>query len=121
VLTQEHKDRIAAANTGKRHTNETREKLRQINLGKTILPEVRIKIGNASRRKPRPQWVRDKISAGSLGKVLTPEHRLHISEAHKGRKQSPEAIAKRAAAICALGGQWTKRKRLSRSDCRYYT
>jgi hypothetical protein len=93
VLTQEHKDRIAAANTGKRHSDETREKLRQINLGKTIPPEVRIKIGNASRGKPRPQWVRDKISAGRLGKVLTPEHRLDISEAHKGRKQSPEAIA----------------------------
>jgi hypothetical protein len=32
LLTQEHKDRIAAANTGKHHTNETKERLRQINL-----------------------------------------------------------------------------------------
>jgi len=52
---------------------ETREKLRQANLG-----------------KQRPQWVYDKIAASNRGKKASPETRAKISAIHKGKKCTEE-------------------------------
>jgi len=52
---------------------ETREKLRQANLG-----------------KQRPQWVYDKIAASNKGKKASAETRAKISAIHKGKKCTEE-------------------------------
>jgi len=67
--------------SGRKITEETRQKMSIANTGKTMSAESRSKIGNANR-----------------GKVLSDETRQKLSDARKGKpgkKQSPETIAKR--------------------------
>lgn len=59
--------------SGAVRSEETREKLRQANLG-----------------KKRPQWVYDKIAASNRGKKLSAETRAKQSAARKGRKCTEE-------------------------------
>jgi len=59
--------------SGAIRSDETREKLRQANLG-----------------KQRPQWVYDKIAASNTGKKLSDETKAKISAIHKGKKCTEE-------------------------------
>ena len=59
--------------SGAIRSEETREKLRQANLG-----------------KKRPQWICDKIAASNTGKKASAETRAKISAIHKGKKCTEE-------------------------------
>ena len=59
--------------SGAIRSEETREKLRQANLG-----------------KKRPQWICDKISASNTGKKASAETKAKISAIHKGKKCTEE-------------------------------
>ncbi len=61
--------RIAGSRIGKKHTPETREKLRKARTGKPLSAEHRAK-----------------ISEGGKGRIVTPEARAKISERQRGAK-----------------------------------
>lgn len=63
-------------------------------LGRTHGPEVRAKIGQASRgRVITPEW-RAALSKAGKGRIMTPETRAKLSKANQGHSVTPEARAK---------------------------
>lgn len=91
---------------------ETREKLRQANLGKKATPEA---IKNQTIAQNRPE-VKEKKRLKNLGQKRTPEQKDNIRKAKLGKKQSPEHIEKcRQAKIGSKRSPETKEKlRLSK-------
>jgi len=69
--------RMAASQTGKKHSRATKHKISEAHLG-----------------KPRPQEVKDKISKSKTGEVKSAQHKKKISKALKGQKLSSETKAK---------------------------
>lgn len=65
---EDSREKLRQANLGKHHSEDTKRKLRECNLGKVMSDEVR-----------------RKISASTKGKPKTKEHARHISEGQKGR------------------------------------
>lgn len=67
---------------GREHSEETKKKLREINLGKKASPEVREKMSKAQRGKSlgrvHSTETRAKISKSHVGKLLSLEHRSKI-------------------------------------------
>ena len=74
---KEVRDRMSAANKGRKVSEETRAKLRALNKGKIITEEQR-----------------RAISAANKGRVHTKAARLRMSISQTGRKHSPATIAK---------------------------
>lgn len=80
------------------HSEETKEKLRQINLGKKHSEETKRKISEGRRgkvgfwlgkhRSPLSEETKRKISEGNRGKKHTLEVRLRLSEMKKGEKSN---------------------------------
>lgn len=70
---------------GRKHTAETKEKLRLCNLGK--------------RRGPHTAEAIAKISAAKMGHSVSAEGRIKMSEAARRRVHSPETCKKRAVSI----------------------
>jgi len=103
---------------------ETKDKLRQINLGKKTSAETRLKIANGNKGKAVSLDTARKISLSLTGKKqstehkasiaanriyrpLSQSHRDRISKAHKGKKRSPStglkiSLAKKGK--CMEGG-----------------
>lgn len=97
-VSPEARAKISAAGRGRIASPETREKLSRKKLSeahKAILAEV-------SSKRVRGEEERAKARAKMTGRKLTEEHRQKLSESHKGKKQPPELVAKRAAAIRAV-------------------
>jgi group I intron endonuclease len=116
--TQERKDNISMArkgqkpaNTGKKRSAETCRKISEAQKGKTLTPEHKAKIGKALTgqfREPHTEDAKRRISASlqgnvpwNKGKELSDEHCKALSDSHKGKKQTPEVIAKRTASRLA--------------------
>lgn len=70
-----------SSNKGKIRTEETKEKLRQLNLGKQLLEETKRKISKS-------------VSACGRIYVVSEETRIKMSLAHKGQKRSLDSIKK---------------------------
>lgn len=66
---------------GHKHSEETKQKIRQAGLGRVVSYETRMKIGLAHK-----------------GKTLSEEMKAKLSVSHRGKKQSEETIQKRVAA-----------------------
>jgi hypothetical protein len=113
VQSEEHRRRIGLANSGRSPSGATRDRLREVNLGKKHTPESRAKMGRtgiikspetclrlrrAQLGKKRPPEAVEKMRLTKLGKKHTPEHCAKISAAGMGRKMSTEAVEKSAAA-----------------------
>ena len=84
-------------------TEETLEKMRLANEGRTLSEETRAKISAANQGennhfygKKHTEESKAKMSAAQKGKVISPETRAKMSEAHKN--PSPETRAKLSAA-----------------------
>jgi len=73
---------------------ETREKLRQANLGKQRPQWVYDKIAASNRGKKASDETRAKQSAARKGRTCTEEHKRKVSEAKKGFKHTEEAKQK---------------------------
>ena len=89
-------------------SEETKEKLRQINLGKKASEESRQKMREAAKSKPkRTKETCEKLRIANTGKVFTEERRQNISKANKGRILTEEWKAKIKA---SLNKTFTERK-----------
>jgi hypothetical protein len=96
---------------GTKHSQETKDYLRKINLERVLTEEQRAKISAAGKRKKYSAEARKKISIGNTGKVRSAEHKAAISARHKGKKQSPEQIEKRIAArLATIAARKNERK-----------
>lgn len=92
---------IGLANKGKIISQETREKLRQINLGRKHTDEHKAAIGAAHKSQKRSDETKERMSRTRTGMRCSEETRQKLSEALSGRKLSPEHIAAMTAARTA--------------------
>lgn len=79
-------------NGGKLQAAETKEKIRQANLGRVVTEETRLKI-SLSKSNPSEE-TREKLRQAKLGKKQSPETIVARAAGMRGRKHSPETIEK---------------------------
>lgn len=91
---------IAADCTGRRHTPETRAKMRAASLGRVISPETRAKISIASKAASLESRLRG--IQKRIGGRRSPETRARMRAAQLGKKASPETRAKLSAITSAM-------------------
>lgn len=92
VITPEHRAKIAAANRGKKRSQEIRERMRWT-------PEMRSRWLVANKnRPPMSEETKRKIAEANIGKKMDRSIAEKIGEAHKGKKRSEETKAKMRAA-----------------------
>lgn len=84
--------------SGAVRSEETKEKIRQANLGKKRPQWVYDKIATSNRGKKVSAETRAKQSAAKKGRKCTEEHKRKVSEAKKGFKHTNEAKQKMSAA-----------------------
>jgi hypothetical protein len=77
---------------GRKHTEDSKEKIRQKNLGKTLSENTKRKIGNSNKGKTRTEEVKKKISEAS--KNISQETRNKMSNSQLGRKHTVETKRK---------------------------
>lgn len=97
----EFRERVIGARRGKPLPEEWRRNLSIAGRGKKRSPEVGRKISarqTGRKRGPVRQEVREAIRQKMLQREITPEHRANISAGLRGRRKSPEAVAKMAEA-----------------------
>jgi group I intron endonuclease len=85
---------------GKSHSEEVKQRLREINTGKKLSEETKLKLREGAKDKPKTEDVKkrmsqakklqsketkQKISEAKKGKPLSKEHRQKLSESLKGR------------------------------------
>ena len=70
---------------GCRPTEETRQKLSEAHTGKTLSEEHKKKISETLKGKPRPEETKSRISETLKGRTLSEEHKNKLSESLKGR------------------------------------
>jgi len=112
LKSEETKAKMSAAATGKKKTPEHLEKIRQRKLGTkatekqlaalntyrhlAYTPEAQAKKSAALKGRDMSGWAY-KIADANRGKKATEEAKANMSAAGKGRKQTPEQVAKRMA------------------------
>jgi group I intron endonuclease len=110
IYTAETRAKLSAASKGnksmlgKKHTEETKDKIRIANTGKEFSEQRKAKISSANKGRIVSEETKQKLSiAGkgntrSLGVKHTEETKAKMSAAHKGRTHTDEAKAKIVAA-----------------------
>jgi group I intron endonuclease len=88
--TEETKDKLRKINIGKVVSIETKNKLRKINIGKKLTTEHKNKISNSLIGKKRDEISRLKMSNSSKGKSKSDTHKENIKLSLIGRKKSYE-------------------------------
>jgi hypothetical protein len=94
---EETKQKIREANLGKKLSSETIQKLREANLGKTISEEQKQAISNATKGIPRSEETKMKISNANSGKIRSEETKKKLRDNHvgmTGKKHSEETKQK---------------------------
>ena len=81
-------------NKGKTHSDETKEKMRQTHLGKTFSDETKEKLRQAHLGKTHSDEAKEKMRQGHLGKTLSDEHKEKIGKGHLGKTLSDETKEK---------------------------
>lgn len=118
---QERREKLRAANTGKRQSKETKAKLRAVALEQQADPEYRAKHQQAVNEAMQRPEVKEKHRQGIAARPpMTEEHRAKIGTAHRGMKRPPETGEKIAASkrgkkrspetIEKLKAAWVRRK-----------
>ena len=84
------------SSTGRKHTQETKDKIALSKIGKCSdsRKEHLQKLANAQRGVPLSEEHKRKVGEASKGRVLSEEHKAKISLSSKGKIKSPEHIAK---------------------------
>jgi group I intron endonuclease len=121
VPTLEVRRKISKANTGRKASDQTRQRLSLSHKGKVLPLEQRKKIGESGKRawKHRSHTVdRDiveRVAAKKRGVPLTPEHREKIAAKLRGIKRTPEqceAIRQRMQKVGWIAKKTKKSERL---------
>jgi 5-methylcytosine-specific restriction endonuclease McrA len=92
-LSEETRKRMSLAQLGHKgvvHTPETKERIRQAQLGKVYSPETLKKISIANTGKVRTAEMRKRIGLASLGRKANNETKAKLRAIHLGRKHSKE-------------------------------
>jgi group I intron endonuclease len=126
--------KVAESNLGLKHTDETKEYLRKINMGNThglgYIPteETRKKLSMAltgkkkTNVKPMSEETKVKISQANKGKKRTEEHKKQQSERQKGKKLSDETRKKMSESkmgnTSSKGVKWSEESRIKFSEIR---
>jgi len=116
---EEHKAKIGAANTGKKHTAEARAKISAAVRRRVITDETRKKLSAALMGHKRnvghkhTEEHKSRISAALKGRTITDEHKAKITAAKMGHKHTAETRAKIGLANKgkARGKPWTAARR----------
>lgn len=99
----DERERRAAAQRGRKHTEETKAKIRANgNLGRKFGPlteEHRAKLSAVRKGRKHTPEAKAKMSAALRGRVRSEEHRRNLSKSLKGRKRSLESIEKQRATL----------------------
>jgi group I intron endonuclease len=97
--TEETRAKISASLRGKKHSEETREKMRQAQIERYKDPSARAKLSESHKNQPpKSPEARAKISAAHKGKEISPEVRAKVSEGLKAYYSIPENRQKNSAA-----------------------
>jgi hypothetical protein len=73
------------ANIGKKHSVETKEKIRKKAIGRIVTDETKLKLTIAGKGRIVSEITKEKLRKKQLGKYLTTEAKLKISNANKGK------------------------------------
>lgn len=88
-LTKEHKEKLRQSRLGKKHSEETKNKLRKPMSEETKTKIKNIKLG-VKRNKPFSEETRDKMRQNNLGKKHSEETREKISKSNSGKPKTTE-------------------------------
>lgn len=80
-------------------SEKTKEKLRNLYLGKPLSPETKAKISKALMGRVATPETRAKLSASNTGKKASPETKKRLRESHIGKGHTPETRAKIGATL----------------------
>jgi len=97
--TEETKEKLRQINTGRFMSETHKQRIREAKKGKTLSEDHKKKIGDSIRGIKRSGETRSKMSKAQIGRVVSQETRLKISEAHKGRsagEKNPNAKLRRS-------------------------
>jgi hypothetical protein len=86
VLSQDIRDKISEANSGKKLSKEHVKALKESRLGKPISDEHKAKIAESNRKRVWSEESRRKIAESRRNKGLSEEHKRNISEARKAQE-----------------------------------
>ncbi|QLG93523.1 GIY-YIG nuclease family protein [Pseudomonas yamanorum] len=104
---------IAGSCLGRKHSQETRDKIKAAAIGRPFSVENIERLAEARRGQKQSPEVIAKRSAALTGHLVSDETRAKISAANTGKKQPPESIAKRLAAIKGIPFSQEHRLKLS--------
>jgi hypothetical protein len=110
--TEETKQKLREANLGKTQTKETIEKRRKSLLGHIVTEETKKKISEKHKGKIISEETKQKMR----GKVMSAEQKQHLREINLGKKQSDETKLKLSGKVVAVN----KAGELKRIDKAYY-
>lgn len=79
---------------GRKHTEETKQRLRTMSTGRTLTEEAKAKISQANKGRMRTEEAKERVRQANLGKKASLDARRKMSEAHKGKKHSAETLRK---------------------------
>ena len=91
---EETKQKISEANIGKTHSEETKKKMSDLHLGKTHTEETKQQMSEAKTGSIHTDETKKKISEAKTGTIHTEEHKQKISEAQLGKTHSEETKQK---------------------------
>ena len=94
---EETRKKLSEVNKGKKHSEESRKKLSEVNKGKKHSEESKKKMSEVQKGKKVSEETRKRMSEAHKGKKHSEETRKRMSEANKGRKHSEESKKKMRA------------------------
>jgi len=123
VRSKEWKRKISEAlkgRTNKPLSEETKQKLSELNKGKTLSEKHKLKIGEANKNPSKES--RRKMSEAQRGRTHSDETRIKLSETHKGKTHSEESKIKMSKAQKGrTHSEETKRKMSEVGKCRTHS
>jgi hypothetical protein len=108
---------------GKKHTEETKQTIREAKTGSSHRPATKEKMSKTRIGRSHSESHKKSISESRKGMVFTTEHRENLRRSHLGNKNSEETCKKISAALngrkltdahrAAIRAAWAKRKESS--------
>lgn len=113
-MSDEHKAILSKLFTGRKASEETKQKQRAAKVGKSLSEEHRKKIGEGNRGKTLTDEQKARIGLSNKGKVISDEHKKKLSIAHTGRIISVETREKISKSLTGMIYPEERRKNISK-------